>query len=292
MGSQATPVLRNWETQIDNQIKVSKLCFSTGDFSLNSALVANELMSNVDHVAIFREVHVAIEGASDPINILNELNINSIISGKSTFEDFKSRIETLKQEQPDKEAWEQTINNAAAEAKQTCVETIDKAANAAKDIIRQLHEDERQPGADIFSKGLKYAMFFFKKVWDAFLAVAQALWDFLRGVWKKLEESWNTIKSWANTAINWIGGSFSILSVEATWPSGHTIDKITAEVGKMIAGLMDQGIRVKDYFMKQRSNGWTFETSLSPGENAGPHVDIGDIWKDAIKVYTSATVVV
>jgi hypothetical protein len=204
--AKVTPVLHGWETRIDKYSELPKLCISTEDFNVCNSLVANELVSGIDHFATFWKV-VDISGVDKAICkaalvSLKDIEISCIQWGQSNVEAFGSTVKSLKEEKKDAAHWEVVINDASEEAKRRALQLIENGAVAAKCAIRTLPFEIRGSAAGLFNASWPAVITFFGKAWEFIKMVKEGLEMFLGGTWNKLEQAMDAVKAAAEIAID------------------------------------------------------------------------------------------
>ncbi|KAH6643390.1 hypothetical protein BKA67DRAFT_542347 [Truncatella angustata] len=226
----------SWENQIDERVALAKLCFATQTFTPFHVLVAQQFSTFSDDTSnLDPEAKLQID----------KINTDVIDSGRDHYKAFSDKVESLKGQQPDQEAWEQTIDDAAAEAKAKSDKIIDDAAATAKGVIQKLPEATRQSAAETFKNGMNKVLVFFETVWNGIKTVVNAVVQFIQNLWGKIRSAWEAVQNAATAAWNWITGGSSyfsgsqakvaILPVSASVPDVHNqvkplLEKINSKV--------------------------------------------------------------
>jgi hypothetical protein len=282
-----SPVPSSWEAQIDERRRLAKYCLATDAFTAYDTIIASDILAEVDHFQTF-ELAAGTDAGKQTAETLKQINAKTVQRGGENYDIFSKKVESLKQQRPNKEEWEKTIDLAADEAKKRSNKLIDDAANSAKAVIRKLPDNARAPAAGVFKKGLNGVMTFFQTAWASIKKVVEAIADFIRGIWRKLKEAWETVKRAAKSAIDWITGIFSLASAEALWPSDYPASKVNKELGLLLEDLGRQGLEVGDLSVQKSTKGWVVQTSLNPTDDEGISDGVEAVWDRAVTSRTAA----
>lgn len=198
-----------WKTHINERVALAKFSLATENFTTFHVL-SGQYYSNTDNTADLDPVVDAH---------IKKINTGTVDGGQDDYKTFSDKVESLKNQSPDPDAWKKTIADAAAAAKAKSAQIIDDAAASATAYIDKLPPAQRNPAANLFTKGLNAVMAFFENIYSGIKAVAAAVIDFLKGIWNKIKETWNTVVGAAKAAWNLITGG----GLRSVFPSGSIV---------------------------------------------------------------------
>ncbi|KAI1355996.1 hypothetical protein F5Y01DRAFT_310181 [Xylaria sp. FL0043] len=222
--------MASWENLINKRAALLQLSLAAGKFT-----------SFYVHAA--EQTRALAPLADLPPNIgehINNLNINTVETGKHDYKDFSDEVEYLKGQTPDEEAWQKFINDSATRSKERTIAAIEQVRLDALSYIGQLPESAREPASDLFATGLDAVAKFFEELYEGLKIIISAIADFFKGIWNQITNTWNVIKSAADAAINFIRGLYSSSAASVkpiVLPASASVSQVQGQIGSHLEQL-------------------------------------------------------
>lgn len=231
MSAEIIPIKHDWATHLDKNVILVKHSFVTNDFGIVNAIIADEQLSGIDHLATFHN-HVQRlqldQGLHDVPEQLIGINAQAVQSGLDFYQEFHNKVGKLTENPgptPYAASWEDEINDAAEKAKDAATSLLDQATNAAKDVIGKITDGAQEVASKVFGSGFKAVHVFLGNVWSQIRNVVQ-------NPVAALKKGWDHVKSAAQTAWNWFKGAFSYSATLPGTVSGHDEGSQSALLGQ------------------------------------------------------------
>ncbi|KAI0506441.1 hypothetical protein F5B22DRAFT_650692 [Xylaria bambusicola] len=239
----------HWQNLINKRVALAKLCLATENFTTFHVLAAQQATAPSARDDL----------PADVVSTIDNLNIDTVDTGKKDYKDFSDDVETLKDQPPDEELWKAKINEGAEKAKERAVAAIEKGRVDAIAYIGELPEAVREPASNLWNEGLTTVMGFIENLYQGLKDIIQAIMDFLKGIWDKITTTWNTIKSAAQAAIDFIGGLFSLSAPSAKptfLPASTSLSHVQRQIGSYLKQLSSSTDPVSSVTVNKQSRGW------------------------------------
>ncbi|KAI0869642.1 hypothetical protein GGS24DRAFT_505563 [Hypoxylon argillaceum] len=242
----------NWENLIHKRVALAKLCLANENFASFHVLAADQARTVTDTNDLSPEHKADIEN----------FNTGAVDAGEQDYKEFSDKVERLKEEPADPQAWELKIKAAADAAKGKAEAAIDRSANDAINYIKGLPPVGRDIAGNIWAEGLTGVVTFFEEVYKGLQAVVAAIVDFFRGIWDQITNTWNTVKNAAKAAISFIKGIFSlsVSSVKhAFLPNSTSLSHLQDQVASDLKRLSFNDPALSRLVVSKQASGWEID---------------------------------
>jgi hypothetical protein len=185
---------------------------------------------------------------------LMNINLQTAERCQKGFENFKTKVESLKGTKPDPPAWQREIFDSSEKLKRDLEHDVDSARDKAIAAIDEgIHnEDDKHKAADSFSKGQGGVGTFLNVVIRELNRVLHSVVDFLKGVWHQLTQAWETVKDGFKAAANWIKKGLGFMFEGE--PS--VFAKINSELGFILDELTREELDLDHLSVNRTADGW------------------------------------